>query len=281
MTTIFVSFAQEDTACAESILQGLDAKGYSAWREPKSLELNSILYPRTIENVILSSAAVVLVWSSSASRSEWVERNLLFAQRLKKPILPVLIDGTGLPNTLIADKTITGQLPCTDVVTHMLPLLPPLDKPDPLTRLAEKAADDLIAVRKEAIDAAAGMLQSGELREERREAVLAILEYLAHNDLMMGVRDKAQEVLDADAKQGAASPPSMHPADSRHIFGVRCKNGHVTYFDKRRVCSAHTKVPREMRQRADLELDELHLQCETCGVEVVARVDCRDYRSYK
>ncbi len=31
--------------------------------------------------------------------------------------------------------------------------------------------------------------------------VLAILEYLAHNDLMMGVRDKAQEVLDDDAKQ--------------------------------------------------------------------------------
>src|SRR6266567_5733922 len=278
MTTIFVSFAKEDAACAESILQGLEAKGYSAWREPKSLEISSILYPRTIENVILSSAAVVLVWSSSASRSEWVERHILFAQRLKKPILPVLIDGTNLPNTLIADKTITGQLPCTDVVTHMLPLLPPLDKPDPLTRLAEKAADDLIAVRKEAIDAAAGMLQSGELREEQREAVLAILEYLAHNDLMMGVRDKAQEVLDADARKAAAPPPFLHLGDSRHIFGVRCKNGHVTYFDKRRVCSAYKEVPREIRHSAGLELDELHLKCDQCGVEVVAREDCRGYK---
>ena len=281
MTTIFVSFANEDAACAESILQGLEAKGYSAWREPKSLELSSILYPRTIENVILSSAAVVLVWSSSASRSAWVERHILFAQRLKKPILPVLIDGTGLPNTLIADKTIAGQLPCIDVVTHMLPLLPPLDKPDPLTRLAEKAVDDLIVVRKEAIDSAAGMLQSGELREERREAVLAILEYLAHNDLMMGVRDKAQEVLDADARKAAAPPPFLHLGDSRHIFGVRCKNGHVTYFDKRRVCSAYTEVPRDIRNSAGLELDELHLKCETCGEGIVASVDCRDYRSHK
>lgn len=281
MTTIFVSFADEDAACAESILQGLEAKGYSAWREPKSLELSSILYPRTIENVILSSAAVVLVWSSSASRSEWVERHILFAQRLKKPILPVLIDGTNLPNTVIADKTIAAQLPCTDVVTYMLPLLPPLDKPDPLIQLAEKAADDLIAVRKEAIDAAAGMLQSGELREERREAVLAILEYLAHNDLMMGVRDKAQEVLDADARKAAPPPPFLHLGDSRHIFGVRCKNGHVTYFDKRRVCSAYKDVPREIRHSAGLELDELHLKCETCGVDIVASVDCREYRSHK
>jgi TIR domain len=277
MTTIFVSFAKEDAACAEEILQGLEAKGYSAWREPKSLELSSILYPRTIENVILSSAAVVLVWSSSAFRSEWVERHIHFAQRLKKPILPVLIDGTDLPNTLIADKTIAGRLPCTDVVTHILPLLPPPDKPDPLIQLAEKAADDLIAVRKEAINAAAGMLQSG----EQREAVLAILEYLAHNDLMMGVRDKAQEVLDADARKAAAPPPFLHLADSRHIFGVRCKNGHVTYFDKRRVCSAYKEVPRDIRHSAGLELDELHLKCETCGEDIVASVDCRDYRSHK
>jgi hypothetical protein len=258
-------------------LQGLEAKGYSAWREPKSLELNSILYPRTIENVILSSAAVVLVWSSSASRSEWVERHILFAQRLKKLILPVLIDGTNLPNTLIADKTIAAQLLYTDVVTHMLPLLPPLDKPDPVIQLAEKAADDLIAVRKEAIDAAAGMLQSG----EQREAVLAILEYLAHNDLMMGVRDKAQEILDAEMRKAAAPPPFLHLGDSRHIFGVRCKNGHVTYFDKRRVCSAYKEVPRDIRHSAGLELDELHLKCETCGEVIVASVDCRDYRSHK
>jgi hypothetical protein len=281
MTTIFVSFAKEDAACAESILQGLEVKGYSAWREPETLELSSILYPRTIENVILSSAAVVLVWSSCASMSEWVERHIHFAQRLKKPILPVLIDGTNLPNTLIADKTIAGQLPCTDIVTHMLPLLPPLDKPDPLTRFAEKAADNLIAKRKEAIDEATEMLQSGKLSDKQREAVLAILEYLAHNDLMMGVRDKAQEVLNADARKAAAPPPFLHLGDSRHIFGVRCKNGHVTYFDKRRVCSAYKEIPRDIRHSAGLELDELHLKCETCGEDIVASVDCRDYRSHK
>ena len=86
MSQIFVSHASNDTECAEQIRQGLEARGYSVWREPTSLSMESILYLRTIENVILGSAAVILVWSSSAAQSEWVERHILFAQRLKKLI---------------------------------------------------------------------------------------------------------------------------------------------------------------------------------------------------
>src|SRR6266436_9277612 len=148
--------------------------------------MESVLYPRTIENVILSSAAVVLVWSSHAVQSEWVERHLLFAQSLKKPLFPVTIDGTTLPNTLIADTTIPGQPPCTDVIAQLLPHLPQPGSTDPLITLSEKAAHEFIRVRKEAIDQATEMLQRG----EHREAVLAILEYLASKDLMMGVREK-------------------------------------------------------------------------------------------
>ena len=89
------------------------------------------------------------------------------------------------------------------------------------------------------------------------------------------VREKAQEVLDADRKKVKPSPPQ---GQSRHIFGVRCRNGHVSYFDKRLVCSAYKEVPRESRQSAGIELDELHLKCDRCRVEVVAREDCRGYK---
>jgi len=233
--------------------------------------MESILYPRTIENVILGSAAVILVWSSSAAPSEWVERHVLFAQRLKKLIVPVVIDGTGLPPTLIVDTIITSQVPCVDVVSQLPQNFPQPGSADPLIKLSEQAAHEFIRERKAAIDQAAEMLQQG----EHREAVLAILEYLARDDLMMGVREKAQEVLDAEAKKVTPQPP---PGQSRHIFGVRCRNGHVTYFDKRLVCSAYKEVPRESRQSAGIELDELHLKCGQCGVEVVAREDCRGYK---
>jgi TIR domain len=271
MTQIFVSHSKEDADCAENIRKGLEAKGYTTWREPTSLTMESILYPRTIETVILGSAALVLVWSSSAAQSEWVERHILFAQQLEKSIVPIVIDGTDLPPTLIVSTTITGQASCTDAVAHLLAHLPASDNTDPLIVLSEKAAHEFIRIRKEAIDQAADMLK----RDEQREAVLAILEYLAHNDLMMGVREKAQEVLDADAKK--VTTPAFRPEDSRHIIGVRCRNGHITYFDKRRICSDEATVVRSV-QRAGLELDERDLTCGECGVPVKVHVDCRGYR---
>ena len=51
----------------------------------------------------------------SAAQSEWVERHMLFAQRLKKPIVPVLLDETALPNTLLPETTIlcrAGSVTC-------------------------------------------------------------------------------------------------------------------------------------------------------------------------
>lgn len=274
MTNIFVSHSKENADCAEQIRQMLETKGYAAWREPTSLTLDSMLYPRTIEDVIMGSAAVVLVWSSSAAQSEWVERSILFAQSLKKPVFPLVLDGTGLLSTLVEVAPIAEQASCTNGVAALmaLPGFPSPNSTDPFIVLSEQASNDFIRIRKEAIDHAAEMLQ----RDDHREAILALLEYLAQNDLMTSVRDRAREVLDADAKKDV--PPTFRSDASRHIFGVRCKSGHISYFDKRRVCSAYKEVPRDIRQSAGQELDELHLTCDQCGVETVARVDCRGYK---
>jgi hypothetical protein len=194
---------------------------------------------------------------------------------VQKPILPVLLDGTTLPNTLVGVMPVNSSTSCTDAVAQLLPLLPSsISSEDPLLKLAEQAAHQYIRERKEAIDTASAMLQ--QLQSGRqREAVLAILEYLAHNDLMDGVREKAREALTPYTKQAASSA-----RDSRHTFGVRCKNGHVTYFDRIEVCTVYTKFPREIRQSAGQELDEVIVKCETCGVEVAARVDCSKYRNH-
>src|SRR5438270_13369590 len=106
MTTIFVSHTQENTDCAETIRRGLEAHGYTSWREPGYPGPTEVSYPHMIENAILGSAAVVLVWSGAAEQAAWVDRHIQFAQRLKKLILPVVLDGTALPNTLIVDNVI-------------------------------------------------------------------------------------------------------------------------------------------------------------------------------
>ncbi len=272
MTTIFVSHAKEDGVCAEAINKELEAKGYTVWREPTSLTLASVLSPRTLEDDILGSAALILVWSSHAAHSEWVERHILFAQRLKKLLLPVSIDGTPLPNTLVAVAPVAAQASCAGVVVQLAPSLPAPGSQDDLITLYEQAAHDFIRLRKEASDLAAGMLT----RDEHREEVLAVLEYLARHDQMMGVRDKAQEVLDADTKQHAGQPqlPLLRPADAQYTFGVRCSKGHMSYFNKKHVCSEKLSPVHRRLQRAGAELDEIELTCKVCGETMIVRIDC-------
>ena len=276
MTTIFVSHAQEDAGCAETIRRSLEARGYSVFREPGYPGPGEASYPHTIEYAILGSAALVLVWSSAASREAWVERHIHFAQRLRKLILPVVLDGTPLPNTLIVETVISCRPPCDDAAAQLLPHFAQLDSIAPLLKLCEEAANDRILSRKEAIEQADEMLRRGEYRDE----VLAILEYLAKNDLMMGVRDMAQEALEADARRAAPAlpPPYLKLGDPRDIFGLQCENcQHVTYFNKRVVCSAKARKVARTKNIDGKKLDELVLECENCGEEMAEFVDCEGY----
>jgi hypothetical protein len=273
MTIIFLSYTQEDAVCTGQVRQELEAKGYSVWREPGYPGPTDIAYPRMIENAILGSAAVVLVWSSHAVVAQEVERHIAFAQQLKKPIIPVLLDGASLPGTLTVSATVTSQAPCSDAVTQLLPHLPAVDSTDALIQFWQKAAHKDSPVRKEAIDLAAAMLKRGEHRDE----VLAVLEYLAQHDLMAGVRDKAREVLDAHTKQNV--PPPFRPDEARHIIQMTCeKCGYVSNFDRRVVCPLKKAGWRAYNTRGGKKLDVLKLNCQTCGKEAYVDADCEGYR---
>src|SRR5260370_8455985 len=121
MTTIFVAHTQEDVQCAEQMRKGFEMQGYTAWREPSTLDPSSPTYPRIVETAILGSGAVILVWSASAAKSQWLQRFIAFAQRLQKQIVPVVIDGTSLPPTLLSVEQITGQTPYTTPLPQLLP----------------------------------------------------------------------------------------------------------------------------------------------------------------
>src|SRR5258708_1630489 len=192
MIAIFVSHAQANADCAETIRRELVAKGYTVFREPGYPGPGEASYPRMIENAILGSAVAILVWSSAAKQAEWVERHIHFAQRLKKLLLPVVLDSTALPNTLIVETVLPCQLSCHDTVPQLLLHLPQPDSTEPLLKLSEQAAHEFIRIRREAIEQAAIMLQQGEHHDE----VLALLEYLAQNDLITSVRDMAKETVE-------------------------------------------------------------------------------------
>ncbi len=197
MTNLFLLHASEDAARAESLRTSLMIQGYRVWCEPLSLQVSDMLDPHTIENAILGCAVVLLLWSRSAANSAEVARHLPFALHLKKAILLLLLDQTGLPATLDGFPPFMVQSRCMDIVTQLIrqSLLPPHDSVDPLFTLAQLAASSLLSERKAAVQQANAMLQ----RNEQRSVVQALLSYLARHDPLMGVREAAQEVLDADA----------------------------------------------------------------------------------
>jgi len=203
MTSLFLLHASEDAARAESLRTSLTIQGYSVWCEPLSLPVSDMLDPRAIENAILGSAVVLLLWSRSAARSAEVARHLPFALSLKKAVVLLLLDQTGLPATLDSFPPFMVQSLCTDIVTQLMQesLLPPLDSVDPLFALAQLAASSLLSERKAAIQQANAMLE----RNEQRPAVLALLSYLVQHDLIPGVRELAQGALDADAHRRTRS----------------------------------------------------------------------------
>jgi TIR domain len=199
MTSLFLLHASEDAARAENLRKSLTIQGYRVWCEPLSLPVSDMLDPRAIENAILGSAVVLLLWSKSAARSAEVARHLPFALSLKKAVVLLLLDQTGLPATLDSFPPFMVQSLCTDIVTQLMreSLLPLPDSVDPLFTLAQLAASSLISERKAAIQQADAMLE----RNEQRPAVLAMLVYLVQHDLIIRVRELAQEALDADDRR--------------------------------------------------------------------------------
>jgi hypothetical protein len=215
MTSLFLLHASEDAARAESLRTSLTIQGYCVWCEPLSLQVSDVVDPRTIENAILGSAVVLLLWSKSAARSPEVARHLPFALHLKKAVLLLLLDQTGLPATLRSNPPFMVQSLSMDIVTQLMQhsLLPSPDSVDPLFTLAQLAASNLLSERKAAVRQADAMLE----RSEQRAAVLAILAYLAQHDLMIGVRELAQEALDADVRRrrdSSGSVVAIGPLDS-------------------------------------------------------------------
>lgn len=276
MTMLFLAHTIHDTASAQTLRQALEVQGYTCWRAPGYATPATYTYPRIIEYGILGSAAVVLLWNESAARDDELTRQLVLAQRLHRAVVPIVVDQTPLPHTLRLPASVNGVVSSYDTIAQLLMLLPAADSSDPLLTCAEQAAQESISARKAAIDLATTLLA----RNAHREEVLALLDYLARHDLITGVREKAQEALDAEAQKQRRPPdtPALPAlAEGRHLFTATCSRcGQTSQFDKRRVCAAQGPILRHLRQTRDAR-DTLQLSCMHCAQSMLVQVDCEGY----
>jgi hypothetical protein len=93
----FISHARKNVAQAEAIEAALGAT--RVWLDRSEIRLGALL-GRELLSSIRASRAIVLVWSKHAAQSPWVQSEWIAAANLGKPIVPICLDKTALPQAL-------------------------------------------------------------------------------------------------------------------------------------------------------------------------------------
>ena len=105
MASVFVSYARADEERAERVAEALRAKGYEVWRDDQLPAHRA--YADVIEERLKEAAAVVVLWSAEAARSQWV-RAEADAARATGTLVQASLDGSALPMPF-------NQIQCADL----------------------------------------------------------------------------------------------------------------------------------------------------------------------
>lgn len=72
MADIFISYAHEDRERAQQLAEALQARGWTVWLD-RGLQLNEG-YDTVVEQKFDAALCVLVLWSGSSAKSEWVGR---------------------------------------------------------------------------------------------------------------------------------------------------------------------------------------------------------------
>jgi serine/threonine protein kinase len=88
---LFISYSRRDKDYAKQLTDHLIESGFTVWIDSQ-IEYGDTWF-NEIEEAIESCAAFLLLMTPEASKSEWVQKEILLAKRDKKPIFPLLLEG--------------------------------------------------------------------------------------------------------------------------------------------------------------------------------------------
>ncbi len=111
MAQIFISYSHADSDYVQKLVKALEKRGFQTWYDER-IDYGDRWF-QAIGKAIRHSAAVIVVMTPTAEESEWVEREILIAQRNNKPIFPLLLKGD------VLDLLITTQY--ADVQGSIMP----------------------------------------------------------------------------------------------------------------------------------------------------------------
>jgi TolB protein len=88
-----MSYSREDASLQQRVIAGLRERGVHVWVDIENLIPGSPAWEREIERAIRGAAGILVLLSPDSNNSEWVRREISFAEQNRKRIFPVLIRG--------------------------------------------------------------------------------------------------------------------------------------------------------------------------------------------
>lgn len=89
----FISYSRTDTNQKQNIVKQLRARGVNLWVDIENLVPGTPAWEREIERAIRAAAGIIVLLSPDSNSSEWVRREISFAEQNDKLVFPVLIHG--------------------------------------------------------------------------------------------------------------------------------------------------------------------------------------------
>jgi len=91
---IFVSYSRRDDEVMRRIAFFLRDQGFKVWVDNEKLIPGTAAWEEAIETALKKAFAVVVVLSPDSKGSEWVRREITYADQFNKRVFPVLVKGT-------------------------------------------------------------------------------------------------------------------------------------------------------------------------------------------
>ena len=93
---VFISFNQDQADLAERFSRVLEDEGFTVWFAPKAIK-GGEPWSEAFAEAAANSQVMLLIWSSGASNSKYVQTEFLEAIEHGRVIIPILRDSTRLP----------------------------------------------------------------------------------------------------------------------------------------------------------------------------------------